>query len=717
MSESGAGVTSQRGSMDLVLVTVAAMVVAACEVGRWSLVISTAAFEWVGLAGSVMALALAGFGGLVVLRGHSRAYGWLMVALGVALSSEAVADAYVAFAWVVRPGGDWPFAMAAAWYQDTWMVSWLLGFLLLPALFPDGRPASPGWGRAVRWSVVAWLVVIVAFMTQHRPLEGFFDGNAAVADPPMNPTGVWGIPGADAGDVIGLPWVLVTVASTVVGIGSLVTRWRRAGDEGRHQIGLVLAALGLLLVALGVEMVEVVFVEVIGVDPGLGWLAELLFTVASVAWVVTLGLAVLRHRLYDVDLVVNRSLVYAVLTLGVLVIYSATVVGVGAVLPGSSDAGLAVGVTVLVAVAFDPARRRVQAGVNRVIYGQRDEPYVLLSRMGEVLAATGTPGQTLQTLVDTVATSLKLPWVAIELDVRNGQVFRAEHGTRDADGPDPLSLPLVHGNESVGWLLVAPRSSREGLDRADRQVLADVARQGGAAAASVRLTLDLQRSREELVLAREEERRRIRRDLHDGLGPSLAAQTLALDAAVECIQDDPSGATEMLVSLKGETQDLVAEVRRLVHELRPPALDELGLAGALVAHVARVDGAGNVAVRVMVDPDPLPELSAAVEVAAYRIAREALTNVLRHAKAGSCTITVSATGPRLQVRIVDDGIGLPVVPRPGVGLRSMRERAEELGGSFSATDGPGGGAEVVATLPRGVAEHGVAVADVEVVHG
>jgi len=291
--------------------------------------------------------------------------------------------------------------------------------------------------------------------------------------------------------------------------------------------------------------------------------------------------------------------------------------------------------------------------------------------------------------------------VAVELDQRDGQEVRAEHDPA-GDGPpsEPESLPLVHRDELVGRLLAAPRSVGEQLADADRRLLADIAHQAGAVAATARLTADLQRSREQLVLAREEERRRIRRDLHDGLGPSLAAQALALDAASDQVGNDPDVTRRLLASLKTDTQQLVADIRSLVHDLRPPALDELGLAGALVAHIARVDGAGNVAIRVDTQPDPLPELSAAVEVAAYRITREAITNVVRHAEASKCTVTLAARDDVLEVAVADDGIGMPVVPRrAGVGLRSMRDRAEELGGTFTATDAPGGGTVVVATLP------------------
>jgi signal transduction histidine kinase len=690
-----------RRPRDLPIVACALALVASGEVVKWVFSLAFDTVDPANIPRSVVALVLTGLGALVVLRGHARAYGWLMMALGVAAGTQALADLYVALAWVVRPDADWPYALVAAWYQDTWMVSWMLAFLLLPALFPDGRPASRRWGRAVRITAAAWAVVIVAFMTMRRPVEGFFEGNADVPVPPMNPTGLWSIPGYDAGDIIGGPWILVTLASVAIGIGSVVTRWRRSSGEVRQQIGLVVWALGLLLITVALLIVDTLMQEALGIVLGVTPLINLAFGAAAIVWAVTLGLAVLRHRLFDLHTVVNRTIVYGVLTAGVVAAYVVIVVGIGSQLPDASGDGLAIVALVLVALVFDPARRRTQAAVNRVMFGQRDEPYAVLSRLGDVVAQAGTPVETLQTLVATVATSLKLPWVAIELNQRDQQMIRADAGSDAVPVGTPLSMPIVHHDEAVGRLLVAPRSRHEPLGAADRRLLADIARQAGAVAATARLTHDLQQSREHLVLAREEERRRIRRDLHDGLGPSLAAQTLALDAIADRIDTDPEAARALLGSLKHDSQKLVADIRRVVHELRPPALDELGLAGALVAHVAQMDGTGSVAVRVRTEPDPLPELSAAVEVAAYRIALEAVTNVLRHARADRCMVTLTATDLDLRLRIVDDGVGLPVVPRPGVGLRSMRERTEELGGTFSATDAQDGGTQVMVTLPRG----------------
>jgi signal transduction histidine kinase len=236
---------------------------------------------------------------------------------------------------------------------------------------------------------------------------------------------------------------------------------------------------------------------------------------------------------------------------------------------------------------------------------------------------------------------------------------------------------------------------------AEQRLLADIAHQAGVAAHAVRLTADLQRSRERLVSALEEERRRLRRDLHDGLGPQLASQTLTLTAARQLLQQRPAEADALLAEAIKHAQAAVSDIRQVVYDLRPPALDDLGLAGALHAQVAQFEASG---IRFTLSvPETLPPLPAAVEVACYRIAQEALTNVVKHAHAQNCalSLTLAAEADTLMLEVVDDGGGLPAERPAGVGLNSMRERAAELGGQCSIEPRPGGGTRVLARLPIG----------------
>jgi signal transduction histidine kinase len=327
------------------------------------------------------------------------------------------------------------------------------------------------------------------------------------------------------------------------------------------------------------------------------------------------------------------------------------------------------------------------------MYGERDEPYTVLSRLGQRLETTLAPDAVLPAVVRTVAEALKLPYAAIEVERNDGFEAAAVTG-RPVD--DPLRLPLVYGGETVGRLVLGPRARGEAFAPADRRLLDDLAHQIGAAVHAARLTADLQRSRERLVTAREEERRRLRRDLHDGLGPQLAAQTLKVGSARTLYPRDPTVADALLSELEADMEAALSDIRRLVYDLRPPALDELGLAGA-IREVAEQYGAKGPRISVHAPEHP-SALPAAVEVAAYRIAQEALTNVVRHAEARVCLVRLSLDDG-LELEVTDDGVGLPKERRAGVGLCSMRERAEELGGTCMVGPGPSKGTRVLARLP------------------
>lgn len=267
-------------------------------------------------------------------------------------------------------------------------------------------------------------------------------------------------------------------------------------------------------------------------------------------------------------------------------------------------------------------------------------------------------------------------------------------------GDDIEILSLIYQLETVGQLILAPRSPGESFSNADRRLLENIARQAGVAAYNVRLTQDLQRSRERLVTTREEERRRLRRDLHDGLGPVLAAMSFKLDAIHNLTDRDAGTVQRMATELKLQMQEALADIRRIAYDLRPPALDELGLVGALKAHITshnQLLGGLQITLEAPENPPPLP---AAVEVAAYRIALEAMNNVSRHAGAHHCYVRLSLPDD-LYLEILDDRRGLPGAVRAGVGLISMRERAEELGGRFIAEVLPEGGTGIKARLPHG----------------
>ncbi len=422
------------------------------------------------------------------------------------------------------------------------------------------------------------------------------------------------------------------------------------------------------------------------------------FTGVTLAYLfipLTIGIAILRYRLWDIDVVLNRTLVYGALTALVVGIYVLVVGYLGALLRTGDNLFVSLVATGVVAILFAPLRDHLQRGANRLMYGERDDPYGVLSRLGRRLEGTLEPESVLPTVVWTVREALKLPYTAIALKEGEEFFIAAESGSSTGD---PLRLPVVYQNEAVGELLLDPRAPGEGFAPADRRLLDDLARQAGIAVHAVRLTADLQRSRERLVTAREEERRRLRRDLHDGLGPTLGSLPLKLDVADDLVERDPAAARALIRGLKTQAQSAVTDIRRLVYALRPPALDDLGLAGA-IGETAAQYGANGLRISIEL-PEALPPLPAAVEVAAYRITQEALTNVARHAAASECAVrlTLDEENRRLHLEIQDDGRGIPDERGRGVGITSMRERAAELGGSCIVEPSPTCGTRVRASL-------------------
>jgi signal transduction histidine kinase len=609
--------------------------------------------------------------------------GRLLLTIGVGTVLAVLASAWAAYALRAHPG-SLPGGHTAAW-----LAAWMLvpSFGIAPwffATFPSGR-IETRWLARASWIAAAALVVFtVSEAFASGPIDGVDPGFAPIP----NPFGVNRLRGVLE---VSTTWAgLVVVVFLVAAIVDLVVRYRRSRGELRLQMRWLAVATPILPVSFAVGMVlpepagEVVMTT--------GQLAFLVGTAAGV------GIAVLRFRLYELDLFIRRSLLFAALTGLVVGADVAIVAATGAVLADRAGALPSLVAVGLVAVAFQPARARVQQAVDRLVYGRRAEPYAVLSALGEQVEAAVAPDHVLQTIVHTISTELRLPAVAIELD---GDTIVADAG--EVPGPNAEHFPVLHQNRPVATLIVGTRTPTEPLTTPERRLLTDLARQAGPAVHARELTAALQRSREQLVADREEDRRRMRRDLHDGLGPALAGILLRADVAAALVGADPDGAVRELTLLKTQLQDATEDIRRLVHGLRPPALDELGLIAALRAQASsltRPDGTSQLAIRVDA-PDTAPALAAAVEVAVLRVAGEAITNVVRHAQARHCCMRVAfEDGVRLEIE--DDGIGLPDDPPLGLGLRSMRERAAELGGSIDiGRRRVGRGTQVHLWLPLG----------------
>jgi signal transduction histidine kinase len=470
--------------------------------------------------------------------------------------------------------------------------------------------------------------------------------------------------------------VVLLLGVTVFALGSLVVRWRRSRGEARRR----LVWLGLAAV-IALADVAVLAVSASWAPDWVGALSEAL--IVAVMPVAT-GIAVLRNNLFDVEAVLDKTLVYGALTGLVLVTYFVTVTIGTSLLGDDAGRGASLLATAAVAVTLTPLKQRLHRVVDRALYGERAEPYLVLAGLAARLERTSALDDLIGTVTDTVARTLRLPFVEVSLD-------------SSVVAPDgAIALPLVSHGRSEGVLLVGRRPGQAAFDARELQLLEDLARQVARDVRLARLASDLQESREHLVRAREDERLRVRRDLHDGIGPTLAAASLQVDALQDRWQSDDPRVVELLAKVKDEIAQSVLDVRRVVDGLRPPALDDLGLVGVVREHAAALTAAG-LSVTVSC-PDELEVGSAAAEVAAYRIVTEAITNVVRHAGARACRVSLTSTDGWLVLEVVDDGVG-SVGQREGVGLTSMHERAAELGGVVTTGERPGGGTVVTARIP------------------
>ncbi|CAN5822184.1 hypothetical protein BH20ACT11_BH20ACT11_01650 [soil metagenome] len=631
---------------------------------------------WYGQA--ILALASAGapvLGALIASRRLENLYGWLWLGVGLALAIRSYGGNYAEYAAF---SGDLPAPVTAAAVGDAAWVVWVVLTPFLMLLFPDGRLPSP------RWRFVAWTVIVAGAVSLVLGL--FVPGQSSVASVDT-PFGVEGRLGVVISALV-IAGTFVIFGCTLLAALSLYFRYRRADGVQQQQIKWF--AYSTVVVGGGL-----IFSGFLGRDlPGI-W--DAVFEgLAFSGLYVGVGIAILKHRLYDIDLIINRTLVYSALTACVVSIYVLIVGYLSTVFRTGGNLLFSLIATGVVAVLFAPLRERFQRGVNRLMYGERDDPYAVISRLGERLETAFAPDAVLPALVETVRETLKLPYAAIALNRGGASEISASAG-EPVDSP--LRLPLRYGNEPVGELLLGRRAGEEDFSAADRRLFGDLARQAGVAVHAVRLTADLQRSRERLVTAREEERRRLRRDLHDGLGAQLAGLNVQAGVLRRLIPHDPEAADGLVVELREELRAAIGDIRRLVYDLRPPALDDLGLSGALERLAERYGAEGD-GLRVQVEtPEQLPPLPAAVEVAVYRVAQETLTNVVRHAGARECIVRLATAEGWLKMEITDNGIGIAEEHDPGVGLLSMRERAAELGGSCEIESPAAGGTRLLVRLP------------------
>ncbi|MFJ6656241.1 sensor histidine kinase [Streptomyces sp. NPDC091377] len=634
-----------------------------------------------GVSGSVRDLSVLLYGlpaavAGVLVHAHwpGAPFGWVLIVYSatVVLPSTLAAPLWLGSGGSTASGAVLAFEALANLVKVTLWYS-------LPLWFPKGR-LSRGW-----WWYLAAVAVWVA------PQTFAYAAAAPVQFGAPNPlaTGWWGGAAAVLRDRLATAWDLSDVLLIVLACGVLLRRILRGEPRLRRHLFLLLSTYLLWAVAQRVYYYA-------GDDAY--WPSYILFTVASALWPVSVAYVVFRTGSWRISRSARRILARLIVTALLTVGY----VAAAAVLAGGLTPGRTADAVVLVTLAFllGTGLRRTSAWagglVDRLYYGDRAHPYQVLQTLAERISHAVSPQDIPATLCTTVVETLRLPGAALAVTTRAGPRILAQAGRPEEPGQ---RFTLLHQGAVVGHLSVTPRDREPELDQWDTGILSSLANQAAPALASLRLQEDLRSSREQIVSGREEERRRLRRDIHDGLGPALAGLRLRVESATARLPaEDPVGAELRAVS--GDLGRVIEEVRGITHHLGPAPLGELGLSAALRQLAAGFDGE-RLCVDAVLDPDPLPPLPAAMEVAAYRIAAEALTNVVRHARARHAHVRVHVDHRALTLTVEDDGTGFdPSARTGGLGIRSMADRATEIGGRCAVEPVEGGGTRVRAVLPR-----------------
>ena len=613
---------------------------------------------------------------IVLLRDRHQRFGWVLAFSGLFWSLDGFSQSYVNAG--LTEDGAWPGMTFALWFLNRFGSYLTSVTAVLVLVFPTGR-FLPG-----RWRPASWVAVFALFLSGLAvivaPAEGDqrIDGIPAGID--QDPTSIGALAGH--GQQVASFGVALGVAAFLFALLTVVVRYRRSEGVERDRMRWLLWS---VFVIVAVLLLSLMFPL-----PGSGYAGAFSATVLPPT---AMTIAIVRPSLAPIQDLLARTAVLAAV-LAVLVVADAMVLGaLTLVLDDELSQAQVVAVVLAVAVLlYGPLRLRLSAAVRRLMLGERTNRYDVVAGLASTLETTDDSAEQLAAVAQAVAGAFGIAFVSVEVERGHGERLVTTYGER----PDQVrTLPITYRDATIGSLVLPARGLRSRLSDRDQELLGDLVRQAATAARASQLAEEVQRSRERLVTAREEERRRIRRDLHDGFGPALSGIVFQLEAARMTVDRDPGRAREQLEAVSTQVQDVVADVRRLVHDLRPPALDDRGLVGALRQQ------ADTLALPVTVDaPDELAgRLPAAVEVAAYRIAGEALTNVARHAAASGVRLRIDLAADTLLVEVADDGVGIAPDRTAGVGLSSLRERAAELGGTTTITSPPAGGTVVTARLP------------------
>jgi signal transduction histidine kinase len=623
---------------------------------------------------ALLGVSLAVCATVVLLRQRRQLFGWTLAGLGAFWMVDGLSQSYVSYA--IHPHDALPLSTLALWVLNRLGAFLPFTAAALLMLFPTGRVLPGRWGTASRVALVLMAAAAGAVLLVPHSAESI-----GVELPPDVDPNAGTIPWLESSSHAGSGAAIATsLLGVVVAMGSVVVRYRRSTGVDRDRMRWLLWSVMAMALLLGLSVL---------VDAG-SLRGVCLFLVVLLP-PVAMTVAVVDPDLVPVEDLLSRTLLYGALSLVLVGVDLGILTLLTKVLGDSLDQrDVVLTVLLLTALLYGPLRLRLRTAVSRVMLGRRAARYDVVAGLASTLENADDGAEQLAAVARAVGEAFGVRYVGVEIERPSGEHLVASYGDRPAS---TRTLPITYRETPIGRLVLPDRGLRSRLSRRDEELLGDLVRQAATAARASQLAEELQRGRERMVLAREEERRRIRRDLHDGLGPALSGVVFRLESARLLVDSDPDAAKGHLQATTEDVKEVVADVRRLVHDLRPPALDDRGLVGALSQLAERQ------AVPTSIEAEGIGALPAAVEVAAYRIAAEALTNVSRHSGASRCLVRLVGGSRELMVEVADDGNGIPEQAQVGVGLLSLRERAEELGGRSEVTCPDGGGTVVRAWLP------------------
>ena len=646
------------------------------------------------LSGTLFTLTFLAFaltGSLVASRRPDNSIGWLLLGTGLGFEIALVSTQYATYALRTDPGAL-PGGVWAAWVSSwIWVaaIGPIVTFLVL--LFPDGHVPSRRW-RPVAWAAGVDLVIIV--------VAGMVNPNADSGFPVANPIGIEAA-GQAVDALIGLAFLLLVVLA-LVSVESLIVRFHLAGGDERQQIKLFAFAAGLLAVWLTVDS--------IGVAAGISWLVDspLIQVASGVAFLalpVAVGAAILKYRLYDIDLIIRKTVVFGLLALFMTLVYAGVVGGIGALVGSKSNTLLSFVAAAALAILFQPARERARRIADRLVFGKRATPYEVLAefsgRVGEAYSTDDVLPRMAQLLAEGAGATSATVWVRV------GGEVQPKASWPEGRHEDPLALEgdalptfenqdaveVRHRGELLGALTVTMPLA-DPMNPAKEKLVRDLAGQAGLVLRNVRLIEELRASRQRLVAAQDEERRRLERNIHDGAQQQLVSLSVKLRLLGQLASRDPARTAEMADQLRAEATEALEDLRDLARGIYPPLLADKGLGAALDAQARRA------AVPLSVQTDGIGRYPQEVESALYFCCLEALQNVAKYAHATHAEVRLSERADELAFEVVDDGDGFDRrSTQPGTGLQGMADRLDALGGTLEVRSQPGEGTTLIGRVP------------------